>query len=272
MKKHIICTCLLLFLFATISYSQTERLDYKKIDYIQVNQDQIGEFISMVNNTLKPAYQKLVDSEKIKNWRIYKVNFPGGDRSDYNFVNVVTAEDIRSFEDNFSNLSSLYFVPTSEKMQGTSKMANISELQGSEIWKVRSLIDVKQNTSQPSRFMMMDYMNVAQGRGLEYLMLEDEVAMPLHQERINRNTMTGWEVYSLITPGGTEYGYNYATGNYFDHIADIEFGFTQELIKQTMPGTDVGDLLNTIYETRDLVKSQLWELVAYSIQSSSQAN
>lgn len=263
MKKQILCTCLILFLFATFSYSQTERSDYKKVDYIRVEQGQDREFINLVNSILKPAYQRLVDAEEIKNWRLYKVNFPGGERSDYNFVCLVTADDIRSFEDNFSN-TSLYFLPASKNRQDATKIAAITKPVASEIWKVRSLLSMEDAPSEPSRFMTMDYMDVAQGRGLEYLMLEDEVAMPLHQERIKRDTMDGWEVYSLIVPGGTEYGYNYATGNYFDHIADVEFGFTQELIKQTMPGTDVAELLNTIYETRDLVKSELWELVAHS--------
>lgn len=262
MKKQILCTSLILFLVISFSYAQTERLDYKKIDYIRVDEDQSSEFIRMAESVLKPAYDALASDGKIKNWRLYKVNFPGGERTTYNFVCVVTAEGIRSFEENFSNISSMYFMPKTGNQQSSSKLAAITDMEASEIWKVRSLINVDESPSPPSRFMTMDYMNVAQGRGLEYLMLEDEVAMPLHQERVNMESMAGWEVYSLILPGGTEYGYNYATGNYFDHIEHVEFGFTQELIKQTMPGTDVADLLNTIYETRDLVRSELWELVA----------
>lgn len=264
MKKRILSTCFILLFVVSYSFSQTERLDYKKVDYIKVENGNDLEFLNTVKGAMSNAYQKLIDSGEIKSWRIYKVNFPGGERSNYNYVSMVTIGDIRSVEDNFSNISSLYFVPKSSESESLSKLASIVDLQASEIWKVRSLIstDTMQAT-KPSRYMTMDYMNVSQGRGLEYLMLEDEVAMPLHKERINRDNMTGWEVYSLILPGGTEYGYNYATGNYFDHIEDVEFGFTQELIKQTMPGTDVAELLNTIYETRDLVKSELWELITY---------
>lgn len=264
MKKRILSTCLLLLFIVSYSYSQTERLDYKKVDYIKVENGNDREFLNTVKGAMSSAYQKLIDSGDIKSWRVYKVNFPGGEKSNYNYVNIVTTEDIRSFEDNFSNISSLFFVPKSAESNGLGGLASIVDLQASEIWKVRSLIpgDTTQ-ADEPSRYMTMDYMDVAQGRGLEYLMLEDEVAMPLHKERISRDNMKGWEVYSLILPGGTEYGYNYATGNYFDHIEDVEFGFTQELIKQTMPGTDVADLLKTIYETRDLVKSELWELITY---------
>lgn len=264
MKKRILSTCFFLFVIVSFTFSQTERLDYKKIDYISVENGNDEEFLNAVKGAMSSAYQELIESGEIKSWQIYKVNFPGGDRSNYNYVNIVTTEDIRSFEDNFSNISSVFFVPSSYEGDELNNLSEIVDLEASEVWKVRSLISPDSNNSvNPSRFMTMDYMNVAQGRGLEYLMLEDEVAMPLHEVRIEQDNMTGWEVYSLILPGGTEYGYNYATGNYFDHIEDIEFGFTQELIKQTMPGTDVADLLNTIYETRDLVKSEMWELVTY---------
>lgn len=263
MKKQILFSFLMLFFAVSFSYAQTERLDYKKVDYINVEDESDRDFIELVNSVLTPAYQKLVDSGEIKTWRLYKVVFPGGERSSYSYISVATATDIDSFEENFSNISSLHFMPNNNK-QAVSDFVAASELEGSEIWKVRSMINVEEDSSEPSPYKTMDYMNVAQGRGLEYLMLEDEVAMPLHEERIKMDNMTGWEVYSLILPGGTEYGYNYATGNYFDTIADVEFGFTEELIKQTMPGTDVAELLETIYETRDLVKSELWQLVVHS--------
>ncbi|NGP76316.1 hypothetical protein G3570_06715 [Balneolaceae bacterium YR4-1] len=264
MKKRILSTCFFLFFIVSFSFSQTERLDYKKIDYISVENGNDEEFLNAVKGAMSSAYQALIESGDIKSWQIYKVNFPGGHKSKYNYVNIVTTEDIRSFEDNFSSISSVFFVPNSYEGSGLNNLDEIVELQASEIWKVRSMISPENgNAVNPSRYMTMDFMDVAQGRGLEYLMLEDEVAMPLHKLRIDQDNMTGWEVYSLILPGGTEYGYNYATGNYFDHIEDIEFGFTQELIKQTMPGTDVADLLNTIYETRDLVKTEVWELVTY---------
>lgn len=265
MKKRILLTGFLILFVVSFSYSQTERLDYKKVDYITVENGSEQEFLEKAKGAMSSAYQQLVDEGDIKSWRLYKVNYPGGERSKYNYVSVVTVGDMHSFQENFSNISALYFLPDTKDAKRLSNLTSMLDIYASEIWKVRSLIptDSLPDTT-PSRYMTMDFMNVAQGRGLEYLMLEDEVAMPLHKERINRDNMMGWEVYSLILPGGTEYGYNYATGNYFDQIEDVEFGFTQELIKQTMPGTDVAELLDTIYETRDLVKSELWELITYT--------
>ncbi len=260
MKKLVFTTVLLLFFFTSIAISQTQRNDYKKIDYIEVNQDHYGDFTNAVKKLVKPAFENLKKQGKVKEWRLYMVDYPGGTKSNYNFVSVTTATDIGTFENNFAGSGPLSFVPKSVNPNSTNNIVRLSNIVATEIWRVRSKIITDTLSGKPANYLVMDYMDVVPGKGLEYLMLEDEVAMPLHEARMENNAMAGWEVYSLVIPGGTEYGYNYATGNFFRNIGDIEFGFTQELVQQTMPGTDMGDLLSTIYETRDLVKSEVWEL------------
>jgi len=264
MKKLIFSTFLILIFFTSLSFSQTQRHDYKKVDYIQVDQDKSHQFIKMARELMKPAYQKMVDSGDIKSWKLYLVNYGGGKSSEYNFVCVVTVPEIRTIEEKFSKVESLYFMPASSGQKDLGELASLSYLVASEIWKVRSLMAQDTTETMPSQYLTMDYMSVDEGAGPEYLMLEDEVAMPLHQERAKKGQMAGWEVYSLVLPGGTEYGYNYATGNFFDHIAHVEFGFTREIINQALPGTDVQELLDTIYDKRDLVKSEMWELVTHA--------
>lgn len=113
--------------------------------------------------------------------------------------------------------------------------------------------------------MTMDYMDVSPGKGLDYLMLEDEIAKPIHEQRIGNDRMVGWQVYSLVTPSGTEYGYNYATGNFFDKLEHIEYGFTNEIIEQTLgKNRNIPELFNTIYSTRDMVKVEVWKLVTHA--------
>ncbi|MEX0994839.1 MAG: hypothetical protein WD599_04870, partial [Balneolaceae bacterium] len=135
----------------------------------------------------------------------------------------------------------------------------------SELWRVtNSLKQDDKEFNEPSRYLMIDYMEVALGREFEYQMFEDEVAKPLHEERMNLDRMDAWELYQLVMPGGLNYGYNFATGNYFRSLEHIEFGFTEELIRKTHPEVNIMEFFETIFETRDLVQSELWELVEYS--------
>lgn len=261
MKKLILLTSLLLIFFTSLSFSQTQQFDYKKVDYIQVDMDKSTQFLKMAEDVIQPAYRKMLDSGAIKSWRLYMVNYPGGQRSTYNYVSIVTASEIDTIEEAFSKKKPLYFMPVSSDENTAGNMATMTSLVGSEIWKVISLLPEDIAKTKPGKYLMMDYMQVPEGNGPGYLTLEDQVAMPIHQQRVEDNYMVGWEVYSLMLPGGTEYGYNYATGNFFDKIAHVEFGFTQELIDNALPGTNVSELFKEIYNTRELVKSELWELV-----------
>jgi len=65
----------------------------------------------------------------------------------------------------------------------------------------------------------------------------------------------------LIQPGGLSYSYNFVTADHYEEMNHIEFGFTNELIKSVMPGTDINEMFDAIYATRDIVKSEMWQLV-----------
>ncbi len=130
-----------------------------------------------------------------------------------------------------------------------------------EFWKAINKIDEDEASPHPAKYMMVDYMLVAPGKDYDYQMLEDEVAKPIHQERKEQDRMAGWELFSLITPGGRNYGYNFATGNYFNELQDVEYGFTEDVVMNALPGTDLPELFDTIFATRSLVKSEVWELV-----------
>lgn len=252
-------TFLLCIIICSASFGQSQET-YKKIDYINVEAEHLDQFLDRVENNLKSDYSNLVETGDIRSWHLYKVQYPGGKESNYNFISITTAESISSFEDQFTEVSNLAFVPSNSSEDFT----DISSLIKSEMWKVENdtLLEDNGNTKP---YMTMDYMDVTPGKEMDYLMLEDEIAKPIHKERIEQQKMAGWEVYSLILPSGTGYGYNYATGNYFESLEHTEFGFTNEVIRQAMgPNSNIPELFNTIYATRDLVKVELWQLVTYT--------
>lgn len=47
----------------------------------------------------------------------------------------------------------------------------------------------------------------------------------------------------------------------FRQFVSYEFGFTEEVINRALSDVNIPELFNTIYSTRKLVKSELWELV-----------
>lgn len=264
MKKLAVLLLLFFFGITTLSFAQTLRNDYKKIDYLQVDKDEINAFLKVTQNDLKSSYQRLVDSGDLKSWCMYAVQYPGGEKSSYTFINVATSTNLNTIEHSFSQIQNPNYIPSSSSSKVKQNLDKIATVVKSELWKVENTIP-GDSASKPSKFMTMDYMNVKSGKNLDYLMLEDEVAKPIHRERMGVDRMAGWEVYSLISPGGTRYGYNFATGNFFDKLEHVEFGFTNEVINQAMgEDTNIPELFNTIYNTRELVKIELWKLVDHT--------
>lgn len=262
MKKRILPFLICLVAIST-ALAQNPPNTYKKIDYIKVNLEHQKQFLKL-SNELKSSYESLIDSGDLQSWSLYKVHYPGGAQSGYNFVSVATAPSLAAFESSFSEMDVPEFIPVNTSTSKKKHLENICSLVKSELWKVENRIAQPDTAQSPSQYMTMDYMEVTPGKSFDYLMLEEEIAKPIHKARIEKERMEGWEVYSLIIPGGLNYGYNFATGNYFARLGHIEFGFTSEIINQTMgENSNIPELFDTIYNTRDLVKRELWELVTY---------
>lgn len=253
-------TLLLLFLITQVSAAQSQEGYYMHIDYVYVEKDNIPTFEDHISKTLKPVQESRISDEIIAEWYIYKVAYPGTQEPTYNYVVVSLSEDLQDFDDArdqiFQRISEI------SNNQMTNDFKNMLLPFRSELWRINNSV-LTSDTSKASKYFIMDYMNVAGGMEYAYQMMEDEVALPIHQYRMEIDQMNGWELFDLIVPGGTEYGYNFATGNYFSDLRDFEFGFTEEIIRQSHADTDINEINETFARTRDLVRSEVWELIDY---------
>jgi len=238
-------------------HGQSFEGEYLHIDYLVVQPEAENEFLDHIQANWADQQSERLENEEISGWQLYKVRYPGNPDNRYNYVSVTSANSMTAFE----SLQTPVDMDSQSDHRQQALKSQIS-VAHSELWRVRNSV-TKEDDFQPSRFMMMDYMNVALGREYEYQMFEDEIARPLHEDRMELDRMNAWELYQLITPGGMNYGYNFSTGNFFNNLEHIEFGFTDELIRANHPEVNMMDFFQTIFSTRDLVQSSLWELIEY---------
>lgn len=251
---------LLLALISQLGIGQSHEGYYMHIDYVNVDKDDIPAFESHISNILKPVQESRISDEVISEWYIYKVAYPGSQNPTYNYVVVSLSEELKDFDD--SNEQIFNQISEMSDSQISEEFKNMLIPYRSELWRINNSV-LTDNSSKVSKYFIMDYMDVHFGMEYAYQMMEDEVALPIHEYRMEIDRMNGWELFSLIVPGGTEYGYNFATGNYYSNLQHFEFGFTEEIIRQSHPGTDVNEINETFSETRDLVRSEVWELIDY---------
>lgn len=258
--KYISFFLLSVLILIGLSSAQAQQGHYMHVDYLKIESIDLTNFMDKVNSTFIPIQEARISSESIKEWYLYRVAYPGTQNSFYNYVVVTISDELSDFEDIYNQLED-HFSPQDETTMIENYKAYITP-NHSELWTINNSV-LSQDDAKPSRYFGMDYMNVQSGQEYAYQMMEDEVAKPLHEHRMANGTMIGWELFGLITPGGTEYGYNFATGNYYESLADIEFGFTDEIIRANHPDTNINEFFDDINRTRDLVRSELWELVNY---------
>lgn len=257
MKRITIFTCLFTFIILGQSFSQTQENAYLQIDYLKAHVGQAENFEKLVTNEWKAIYNEQIDTAKITGWYFYKVQYPGGASGDYNYVIITSYNNLNpvlSINDEID--SQLPFSSSKQNVHSE----RLGAKQYSELWKTESEI-MSISETEAGKIMVMNYMQVTPGKEAEYLTLENDMARPLHEERISKGEMHSWRTFSLIQPGGVGYGYNFATADFFENLSDIEFGFTNELIKSVMPGTNITEMFDAIYATREIKKYELWVLI-----------
>lgn len=244
---------LLILLFFQSSFAQSYQGKYLHIDYVYQSEGSVDYFLQNISDIVKPVQQTRKDQDVIADWYLYKVEYPGTHDNEYNYVVITISDQISAFEDIVQGM-------TGDMQQLADDFRDVYTPVISELWTIRNSV-MQNEEARPSRYMVKNYMRVGQGYEFEYQMMEDETARPLHQRRMENDVMKGWELNEMILPGGLEYGYNFSTIDYYDKLEHVEFGFTEELIIQENPDTDINEFFENINRSRDLVRREVWELV-----------
>lgn len=244
----IIAIATLLLCCLPVEAQQSENV-YYKFDYLSVEKGDETPYLKVQRNSIKPIMQSRIKEGEILGWYQYQFQYPGGTSRSYNYLMITLYPDLKYLESERND---------SKLQQAYSKLGGTSTLSHTEIWKKVIDLENQPEKFRDSKYLMIDYMDVTPGMDYEYQMLEDEVARPIHQERIKDEALAGWEVYQLLMPGGVNYGYDFATGNFFDSLADLEYGFTEEYILRAHPEEDMQEIFELVFDTRDLVRSEVW--------------
>lgn len=259
MKKCGLLTFLFTVLISCLTYAQTAQGTYLNIDYMKVSSEDYQDFEKMVQDRWKPVYKEQLSENGLSGFYLYKVMYPGGEASEYNYTLISTFPDLNTL------------VAVKDRLDADAKSlygnrgANNNSLfrhQYSELWKTEAGIE-HQSEYEQSKFMVINYMRVEPGKEPEYLALENDIARPLHEERLKQGMMHSWRTFSIMKPSGLHYEYNFATSDYYDKLNNIEHVFTNSIVKSVMPGANFTETLNAMYKTRTIVKSELWKLVLF---------
>lgn len=235
---------------------------YLVLGYMRAAPEQVEDYLELERDVWKPIHRERIREGDMRAWSLYAVRFPGGVENDYNFVTVNVYDDLADIERTFD----------AQNLQQLSVAGGVAGLEAStyavrdsvrtELWvSVDQAAMGDDGDSGPSRYVLVDYMRVDPASSQAYLDLEQNVFKPIHEERIRAGKLENWALYRLMLPRGAAQGYNFSTANFVDSLTDLENPYPAEAVSRAASDTDFADLRSRAAEAREMVKSELWELV-----------
>lgn len=258
----------LIFSFGAINrnhivFAQVTEPVYMLVEYMKISSGQEAQYLEL-EQAWKKLHQERVASGTITGWNLYNVRFPEGTDREYDYVTVTTFGSLDNVEIPYPD-NVLESVMVNGKLPEIyEKTDQIRSLVNGELWRQIEAVQPETLPSTPSKFVLLDVMKVAPGMGDDYLRMERELFRPIHEERMKEGLINGWIVYSLVLPGGTDIGYNYATVNLFDRLSGVENSYPEDVIKRALPDQEMSTLMQEAIKTRETVRTELWELVDHT--------
>ena len=255
------------FLFVFLLFCQKGETQsqetYYVFQYYNVHPSKESEFLRLEFDVWKKMQLARLDSGLLDGWYFYRVISPTGTRSEHNFVVVLEyggAEDLaRHFEEFGVDYTQ---VLTAEEIRLALNTPYIRDLVYEEVW--LSIDEMKNYTSDHFyRFQVFNTMRIKPGvTTQDYINLEQKYWKPIHNIRIKNNRMSGWGLYNLIIPGGTERDYQFATVDYFDRFIYI-MDDNNPIMGQLHGARNIDRITKETLESRDLLKIEVRELLDF---------
>ena len=253
---------LLLFAFVLsgfISIAQAPTEMFARVFMLKVPAGKQAEFETFMKDKMKPVQELRREKGKIILWILFKVHL-AGETDEYNYADV-------SYYPSWANTEANLSLPAlvREAHEGADAAQFIAKLhEVCSITKKHMLYRteaVEPNPPVPSKYVRLDYMKIKPGKTAEYLRVERDDWMPFHQSLVNEGKSSGWGLWQLVFPGGTDASYDYVTSNRYstyDQILGTDYAGT---FKKVSPGKNVNDIFMRATNSRDLVRSEVWEVV-----------
>ena len=247
------------FALGSLSVSAQSPTVFARCIYMKVDPANEEAFLKTYKENFKPANKIRQQNGKITNWGLYRIHFTGsGD--EYNFVTIHYYDAWEKTEGNDNWIELMKAAnPKGDAAAILSKAGSLRSIVRQSLYLRTDA--TSSDSAPPSNYFEIEYMKVKDGMAAEYVKTEKEIWKPLHQVLVNDGKRSSWSLWSLVIPGGTGRSHEYATGNGFSSYKQMAGDNYEEAFKKAHPGKDMQATLDKTEKTRDLVRSEIWEVV-----------
>ncbi|GAB3168882.1 hypothetical protein [Telluribacter humicola] len=254
-------------LLIQVCNAQTPARSYSEVYFHKIKPGHTMQEALAIEREWKKLHQAQLDDNHITGWYILsKALSSNPDQGEYDYITIKTFSDMGNFQNAYPAKynTKVYGSEATKKWDDLIKRTDLIQEHGKlEIWEtVDGIFSEKMTSPALAPIWVIDLMKVKDTRVNEYMALESSIK-DVHKERIAMNNIMGWTVAGLMLPLGSEKGYNFATINYFPSTKEIADQKYVEAYKKVQPNGDVQKMANQIYDTRELVRQEMYTLLDF---------
>jgi len=262
LMKAMLMPMALAFVLACLPQSgnaQNDPTAFAITDQMKVKPGAEDKYLDLEKNFWKPIHQERINQGKITGWILYKVLYTGTNDL-YNYVTVTFFDNPAKLENSWAGIDAKKILSGKDVDKAFDETLKCRDM-------VRSNLIMKQDEAMPEagaapvKYIQVDFMKVKPGNDGAYLDVEKNIWKSVHQEFIKAGTRVGWSLWSNLYPAGSGTDYQYVTANFFTDFSKIGAADYTDAFKKAHAGKDVDELNVKTANSRDLVRSELWEVI-----------
>ena len=261
-----------LFLFAAVLFSslllkaQTPEPQFFIVETMKTLPGKSAEYVKAEREIWKKLHQERIKRGLISAWSLYAVTYPSGTDAAYDYVTVTRVRGMKNLENPWGTLlQDAQTLLTKEEYNSARSVELLRNLTNKSVYSVEDFVAAKPNAATPSKYLMVNMMKVAPGKGNDYLKMEKNTVKPIHVEMMRTGGRAAWGLYSLMLPNGDSMLFNYVAADYYEKWEDIAAPSDYpKILAKVHPGMTAEAFEKQILDARTLVRRELWELLDYA--------
>lgn len=250
-------------LLAATAHAQDPSSVLVQVDYMSVSPGGEAEYVTIERDLWKPIHEERMRRGDLLDWGVYEVAYAAPD-SPYDYVTVNVYANAAQMENGDWTASMRAAYPDADLDALKDRTQAAREIVHTELWAVLGSVQHEGAERPAGQYIAFNYMAVPTRRSTDYVEMERGVWAPIHEARMERGSMSGWALYSLVLPRGTSMEYNYATADFFDDMPDVLGRVTWDMMSEAHGGAPRSRLEAMSAETeevRTIHKTELWSRI-----------
>jgi hypothetical protein len=229
------------------------------VECMKVMPENENLYVDLEKNIWKPMHQERVRQGNIAGWYLYKVRYTGTGDS-YNYVTVTLFTDPLKIENPWKNIDPGKILPGKDLDKILSQTIESRDMVSSSLIN-RSASVYQDGGPGDFKYIQVDFMKVGQGMGGEYYDTETKIWKAVHQEFIKAGSRVGWSLWERNYPSGASLDFQYITVNYLKNWSQIGAANYNDAFAKAHAGKDLNALFEKTNASRELIRSELWEVI-----------